>query len=111
MGASGSSAINTRLFVRGGAPLHLRGGETFLSSQVCFAGIGAPSANAALVNCIWPVWVLSAAREFVKPGVNSKEQRTAATRLLVSISMKEFTSSRASKQPGHKLQAPNPKLQ
>ena len=32
--------------------LHLSGGQRFLSSQVCLAGIGSPSANAVLVSCM-----------------------------------------------------------
>src|SRR5208282_4934359 len=52
-GASGSSAMSAKLLVFAGAFVHASGGETSLPSQVYFAGMGWPSANAALV-----IWML-----------------------------------------------------
>src|SRR5207244_7358369 len=49
-GASGSSTIRTRLFVPGGSPVHSRGGETSLPSQVKRAGIAPPGAKADEVS-------------------------------------------------------------
>src|SRR5262245_22337093 len=48
-GASGSSQINTRLFVVGGMSLHLKSGERSSPSQVYFVGIASPSKKASLV--------------------------------------------------------------
>src|SRR5881397_1693478 len=52
IGASGSSQISARLFAPSGAPVQFNGGEASSPSQVCFAGINSPSANAGLVNSI-----------------------------------------------------------
>src|SRR5207253_155845 len=76
------STISARLVVPGGAPDHLSGGETFLSSQVYLTGIGSPSPNAVLVSCMWPDLVVSAARESVTPSANRKQKRREARRAL-----------------------------
>jgi hypothetical protein len=49
-GASGSSIISAKLFVFAGAPLHFSCGETFSAEQVNFAGMFAPSVNAAVIR-------------------------------------------------------------
>src|SRR5436190_1105150 len=51
-GASGSSQIRAKLFTPWGASLHLSGGDKFLSSLPCEAGIASPSLKAVLVSCM-----------------------------------------------------------
>src|SRR4029079_4263048 len=45
-GASGSSTMRARLLVPGGIPVHARGGETSVPSQVSRFGIGPRLSNA-----------------------------------------------------------------
>src|SRR5205085_1040396 len=49
-GASGSSSISTRLRAPAGTPCQASGGDTPGPSQVYFAGIAAPAANAVEVR-------------------------------------------------------------
>src|SRR2546426_740848 len=107
-GASGSSAISTRLLASAGTPLHLRGGERVLSSQVCLAGIGLPSSKAVRVSCRALLFVVSPAPELAITSAAAKpkiappwERRHPCRREGTLPFMPDFTPDRRREQLGN----------
>src|SRR4051812_17006804 len=62
-GASGSSTMRARLFAPDGTPDHDSGGEILAPSQVYFAGILSPAANAVEVRVRAMTFFLSSVLE------------------------------------------------
>src|SRR5208282_4303211 len=90
-GASGSSAMRAKLLVFEGAFVHCSGGDTSLPSQVYFAGMGWPSANAALV--IWMLMIFGGLLLSAQLAVSRQPNRAMANHKFIRAFMARFYSA------------------